>query len=108
MNNEYRVVFVTVPNEDAALAVASAVLEKKLAACVNIVPAVRSLYWWEGRICDDCELLCIIKTKSAQFDALAEAVRSVHPYKVPEIISLPISAGSSDYLKWIDENITEK
>jgi periplasmic divalent cation tolerance protein len=100
---EYVVVLVTAPSADAGRDVAGALLERKLAACVNVVPSIASLYTWEGKLCRDEEALLVIKTTAAAFDDLAAVVRDVHPYDVPEIIALPIVAGSQDYLDWIDE-----
>lgn len=105
MDAEHCTVFVTVADEQQALAVARAVLDRRLAACVNIVPGVRSLYRWEGEIHDDPELLCVMKTRAELFDALAGAVRAAHAYDVPEIIALPIINGNPAYLKWIDDNV---
>lgn len=95
----------TVADEQQANAVARAVLDKRLAACVNILPGVRSLYRWKGEIQDDAELLCVMKTRTELFDALAAAVREAHSYEVPEIIAMPIIVGNPSYLKWIDENV---
>jgi periplasmic divalent cation tolerance protein len=97
------VVLVTVPSREVGRDVAHALLEQRLAACVNVVPSVVSFYTWEGELCSDEEVLLAIKTTGAAFDRLAAAVRAVHPYDVPEIIALPIVAGSADYLDWIDE-----
>jgi periplasmic divalent cation tolerance protein len=99
----YIVALVTVPSEEVGTAVAQALLDRRLVACVNIVPAVNSLYVWEGELCSDDELLLVIKSKAALFDELASVVQDVHPYDVPEIIALPIVAGSQDYLDWIEK-----
>lgn len=88
-----------------AKAVADAALNGRLAACVSIVPGLRSLYWWKGEIQDEGELLLIMKTRADRFDALAEAVRSAHSYEVPEIIAMPIANGNPAYLEWINENV---
>jgi periplasmic divalent cation tolerance protein len=100
---EYVVVLVTVPSKDVGRDVAQALLGQKLAACVNLVPSVASLYTWEGELCSDEEVLLVVKTTEAAFDELAATVRDAHPYDVPEIIALPIVAGSQDYLDWIGE-----
>jgi periplasmic divalent cation tolerance protein len=100
---EYAVVLVTAPSEDVGRDIARKLLKKKLVACVNIVPSIASLYTWEGELCSDEEVLLVIKTKAPGFDELAAVVRDVHPYEVPEIIALPIVAGSQDYLDWIGE-----
>jgi len=105
LENEYIVVFVTVPDENVAKSVADAVLKNRLAACVNIASGLRSLYWWKGEIQDDSELLLIMKTRSDKFDALSAAVRAAHTYEVPEIIAMPITAGNPAYLDWINENV---
>jgi periplasmic divalent cation tolerance protein len=87
--------------------VARALLEQQLAACVNVIPSIDSLYTWEGEIRSDEEVLLMVKTTAAAFDALATVVRDVHPYEVPEIIALPIVAGTRDYLDWIDEVVED-
>ena len=101
------VVFVTCGSEEEALKIATALVEARLAACVNVVAPIRSIYRWEGKIWDEKEWLLIIKTQRHRFDALEKKVKSLHSYSVPEIISLPITEGSSPYLNWIKEN-TEK
>lgn len=103
----YVVVLVTVPSKAVAEEVAHTLLGQKLAACVNIPPSVTSLYMWEGKLCSDEEVLLVIKSTAAAFNELAAAVRAVHPYDVPEIIALPVVAGSQDYLDWIDEVVEE-
>lgn len=98
------VVLVTAPSKDVGREIGQTLLERSLAACINLVPAVESLYVWQGEVCDDEEVLLVIKTTAAAFDALVTAVRNVHPYDVPEIIALPIAAGFQDYLDWISES----
>jgi len=98
------VVLVTAPSKDVGREIGQTLLERRLAACINVVPAVESLYVWQGEVCDDEEVLLVIKTTAAAFDALVTAVRNVHPYDVPEIIALPIAAGFQDYLDWISES----
>lgn len=95
------VVFITAPPGEAAERVARKLLDEKLAACVNIVPGLRSLYWWEGKVQDDAEVLLIVKTRRSLFPALVDTVRSVHPYTTPEIIALPVVAGFQGYLDWV-------
>jgi periplasmic divalent cation tolerance protein len=97
------VVYVTTPSEDEAVKIAKAIVEDKLAGCVNIVKAVRSIYRWQGKIEDDTEALMIIKTKKGLFDQLQKRIKELHSYSVPEIISLPITDGSTDYLNWLNE-----
>lgn len=98
--SKYRVVLVTCPPE-AEEKLARALVEERLAACVNAVPNVTSTYRWEGRVERAGETLLVIKTEAARLDALTERVRALHPYEVPEVIALPIEAGSLDYLRWL-------
>ena len=101
------VVLVTVSSEQEAETIATALLEERLAACVNVTSPVRSLYRWEGRIADDREWQLIIKTQARLFDALATRIRALHSYDIPEIIALPVLAGTTDYMNWI-QNETER
>lgn len=98
------VALITAPSEEVGREIAGALLEKKLAACVNILPGLRSLYKWKGETCDDAEVLLIAKTRAEIFqEGFVPAVRAVHPYEVPEIIALPITMGLQSYLDWIGE-----
>jgi periplasmic divalent cation tolerance protein len=99
------VVLITAPSEDEAVKMASALVEEKLAACVNIVPGLRSIYRWEGKICDELEVLMVVKTKQSVFEKMKDRVRSLHTYTTPEIIAIPVTAGFEDYLKWVDEGM---
>jgi periplasmic divalent cation tolerance protein len=99
------VVFITASTEDEAVTIARALVEERLAGCVNIVRNIRSIYRWQGKIEDDKEVLMIAKTKNKLFKALEKKVKGLHSYTVPEIIALPILAGSNDYLKWLN-NVT--
>lgn len=98
------VVYITVPTPEEGEKIAKALVESRLAACVNIVPGLRSIYHWQGKICDDREHLLIAKTTESLFEQLKQEVKSLHSYTVPEIIALPITKGSGEYLSWIDEN----
>ncbi len=95
---------ITASSKEEAEAIAGHVVETRLAACVNIIPAVQSVFFWEGKLCRESEILLLVKTKKNLFAALCEAVQKKHSYKVPEIIALPIVEGSASYLQWIDEN----
>lgn len=88
---------------DQAEVIARAVLEERLAACVNIVPGVVSLYWWQGALCRDGESTLLIKTRADLVEPLTEAIRSAHPYDVPEVIALPLQAGEGNaaYAAWV-------
>jgi periplasmic divalent cation tolerance protein len=98
------IVLVTCGSEEEALKIANALVESRLAACVNLVAPIRSIYRWEERIWDEKEWLLIIKTQKDRFEDLEKKVKSLHSYSVPEIVSLPIGEGSSSYLNWIREN----
>ncbi len=97
------VVLITCGSEEEALRIARSLVEECLAACVNLISPVRSIYRWEGKIWDEKEWLLIIKTQRKRFDELEKKVKSLHSYSVPEIIALPIIAGSSSYLDWLAE-----
>ena len=98
------VVLVTCGSEDEALKIANILVEDHLAACVNLVAPIRSIYRWEGKIWNEKEWLLIIKTQKHRFEELEKKVKSLHSYSVPEIIRLSITEGSSVYLNWIREN----
>lgn len=102
---KYIVIYVTVSNRAEGEKIARALLQERLAACVNIVDNVQSFFWWKGAIDSGSESLLIIKTKKATFKALVKKVKDVHSYDVPEIIALPVVDGSGDYLKWIDDSL---
>ena len=103
MDPKYLIVFVTTPTVEDGRKIARILVNKKLAACVNILPWITSIYTWEGEICDDGEILLIIKTRADLFDRLSATVDKEHPYEVPEVIAIPLTAGAADYLHWIDE-----
>ena len=96
-------VYITVPSRDMAERIARALVEEQLAACVNIVPGVRSLYRWKGRVETANEVVLIAKTRKASFDALEKRVKELHSYEVPCIVALPIEAGHQPYLDWIEK-----
>ncbi|KAK1288794.1 hypothetical protein QJS10_CPB19g01536 [Acorus calamus] len=95
------VVYVTVPNKEAGKKLAESIVKERLAACVNIVPGIESVYWWDGKVQTDSEELLIIKTRESLLESLTEHVKSNHEYDVPEVIALPIKGGNSKYLEWI-------
>jgi periplasmic divalent cation tolerance protein len=98
------VVFCTCGSEGEAESIASELVGRKLAACVNITAPVRSVYRWQGKIESAAEWMLVIKTTQEVFPALTAAIHDLHSYEVPEIISLPITAGSPAYLKWIEDS----
>ncbi|MCE4614309.1 MAG: divalent-cation tolerance protein CutA [Desulfurococcales archaeon] len=101
------VVFITAPR-DKAEELSRKLVEEKLAACVNIVNKVDSIYWWEGKVERDSESLLVLKTELGLLGKLAKKVKELHPYEVPEIIALPIIGGNPDYLKWISDSLGQE
>lgn len=105
MEQEHILVYITVPDAETGEQIAHRLLDQRLAACVKIVPGIRSLYHWQGRVDDEMELLLIVTTRASLFqEQLIPAVEAVHPYEVPEIIALPVAMGNASYLNWIDES----
>ena len=96
------IVLITAGSEEEAHRIAESLVKGKKAACVNIVPRVDSLFWWEGKLDSARESLLLIKTKASLFPEIISLVKDIHSYEVPEIIALPIIGGSEDYLKWLD------
>ena len=100
------VAFITIPSKAAATELARTILDHKLAACVNIVPSIMSLYTWKGKKCEDKEeALMIVKTPGGAFERLCQHVTENHPYEVPEVIAFPLSVGFSAYVKWVREQV---
>jgi periplasmic divalent cation tolerance protein len=95
------VVLVTAPGAAEAATLARALVEERLAACGNVIPGLRSIYRWEGKVQEDAEALLVLKTTRARFEALRERILALHPYQVPEVLALPVEAGSAPYLAWI-------
>jgi periplasmic divalent cation tolerance protein len=107
MINEYIQVFTTVEKREDADRIASTVVQHRVAACAQIVGPIRSIYWWKGKMEEAEEWLCVMKTRQDLFPALEKEIKSAHPYEVPEIVALPIVAGSKSYLDWIGEETTK-
>jgi periplasmic divalent cation tolerance protein len=103
---EFIVVYVTAGSSTEASRLARALVEERLAACVNQIGPVQSIYRWEGKLEQSEEQLLIIKTKRELFTALERRVRELHSYSVPEIVALPIIDGSPEYLRWLGEQVT--
>ena len=99
----YIIAFVTAASEEEAARIGQAIVGEKLAACVNIIRSIRSIYRWQGRIEDGQEVLLIIKTKEILFENLKKRVKELHSYSVPEIIALPLVGGDEQYLNWLGE-----
>jgi periplasmic divalent cation tolerance protein len=94
----------TATNQEEAEKIAQELVEKKMAACVNIFD-IASIYWWSGKIDQATEALGIIKTKKNLIETIIEEIKANHSYECPEVIAIPIIAGSKEYLDWIDENM---
>jgi periplasmic divalent cation tolerance protein len=103
-----KIVLTTCGNDEDATRIARNLVERRLAACVNVLPGVRSLYHWQGKVEEDAELLLVIKTTEAAVEALKTAVAEIHPYDVPELVVLPIENGAASYLDWIAENVAAR
>ena len=99
------VVFITCPDRALAERLGRALVDEKLAACVNLLPQVRSIYRWQGAIEEADEVLCLIKTTRERFEALRARVIALHPYEVPEVIALEIAAGYPPYLDWLAASV---
>ncbi len=102
------VVLVNCSNSDEAERIGKRLVEKRLAACVNLVPGVRSWYWWEGKVAQDNEVMVVIKTSRSRFADLEKEVVRLHSYAVPEVIALQVVDGSRNYLNWIESSLTGK
>jgi periplasmic divalent cation tolerance protein len=101
--NEISIVLVTAGSAEEAAMIGRTLIEERLGACANIVPHIRSIYRWRGKIYDEQEFLIIIKTRTSLFEAVQKRVKELHSYEVPEIISLPIALGLPQYLEWVEE-----
>lgn len=104
----YNVILITAKDKTEAQSIADRLVGDKLAACVNIVDSVISVYRWEGRVNKETEVLLIVKSKTDVLAKVIETVKSIHSYSVPEIIALPIVGGNEDYLKWIEGNVKSR
>jgi len=100
--------FVTTPNEQTAVDLAKRIVERKIAACTNIIPKITSIYWWEEKIHTETEYLMIIKTTQLKSEELITFIHKHHPYEVPECIGLPITKGFPPYLQWIVDSTKER
>jgi periplasmic divalent cation tolerance protein len=98
-------VLVTAPSADKAAEIARTLVEEQLAACGNVIPALRSIYRWEGKVHDEPEALLILKTRANLFEALRARIVALHPYQVPEVLRLDVADGHLPYLQWIGESV---
>lgn len=100
------VVVTTVGTEEQANTIASKLVERRQAACVNILPGARSVYRWSGEVCQDSELILVIKTLDREFDAVAGTIAELHSYDVPEILAFAVHRGEQQFLDWIADSVT--
>lgn len=107
MSENAIIVLVTTPSHSDAADIARTLVSERLAACVNIIPSIRSIFYWEEKVQDEQETLIIIKTRQGLFSELKKRVIMMHPYSVPEIISFKIEEGHSDYLGWLFETVKQ-
>jgi len=100
--------YITAKDKSQALSIGRALVEERLAACVNIIDNMTSIYRWEGEINEDSEVVLIAKTSADKFEALTERVKELHTYTCPCVVSIPIVGGNKEYLDWLDENTKSK
>lgn len=102
------IVFTNTPNREVALAIARALIERRLAACVNVLAECTSVYRWQGKLETASEVPVVIKTRAAIYDEVEAAIKSLHPYELPEIVAVSVERGLPDYLQWVNaETVTE-
>lgn len=101
----YILVLCTCPDEETATSIAENVVAQNLAACINIIPAIKSIYHWQGNVESAQESLMLIKTQKDKFDSLSNTITTMHPYETPEVISVDMSNGLPEYLKWLSSTM---
>ena len=101
-------VVTTVGTEEQAYLIAREIVARRQAACVNILPGVRSIYRWKGKICKDGELLLVVKTMESEFEAVAATIRELHSYELPEILSFAVTRGEPSFLAWIVQSVDKE
>ncbi|CAL9682220.1 unnamed protein product [Knipowitschia caucasica] len=104
----HSVLFINSPTEQTAKDIARSILEKRLAASINILTRTSTMYLWKGELHEASEIMMLVKTRTSRIQQIVEYVRSVHPYAAPEVLSFPVEDGSPEYLQWMDEVIPEK
>ncbi len=100
--SDYAVVLITASSQEEAQKIARTMVEERLFACANILFPIQSIYHWQGKVCDDKEALIFAKTKTVLFNSIVKRVKELHSYQVPEVLFLPVTQGSEDYLKWLE------
>lgn len=107
-NSKIIIVFVTVPGLREGTRISRAILTSRLAACVNVIPAIQSIYKWDGKIVQEKEAMLVLKTTRPQYQKLERKIKELHPYEVPEIIAIPLICGSSQYVEWVTREVANK
>ncbi len=102
---DVRLVFMTAPDEALAAQIAGCLVDEELVACGNIIPGVRSIYRWEGKVCDDPEVLVLFKTLAAKVPLVSERIQALHPYDNPEVVAVSVEGGSQAYLDWVGASV---
>ena len=103
---DYIQVYTTTEKREEAKAIARDVVEKRLAACAQVLGPIASTYWWKGMIEEAEEWMCVMKSRGDRYEKLEETIRQTHPYEEPEILAVPIEAGSQGYLNWMDRELS--
>lgn len=106
--SDYLTAITTIDSAEAARTLSRALVERRVVACINIVPNVLSVYRWKGEVEETSEHLLLMKTRADAFDSLSKALAELHPYDVPELIAVPIERGSGDYLEWVSESVQQR
>jgi len=106
-DSPYRLILCTCPNTQVAEQLATSLVEQRLAACINIVPGLTSIYRWQGKLEKGTEVLLLIKSTREHYSAVESAIRQQHPYELPEIIAVTLDEGSPDYLRWITTSLED-
>jgi periplasmic divalent cation tolerance protein len=106
--SEIIIVFVTVPGLREGSRISRAILTSRLAACVNVIPGVQSMYKWKGKIVREKEAMLVMKTTRLRYRKLEQKIKKLHPYEVPEVIAIPLICGSSQYIEWVTREVTNK
>lgn len=106
--SEIIVVFMTVPSLREGNRISRAVLTSRLAACVNVIPGIRSMYQWKGKIVQEKEAMLVLKTTRSRYRKLEQKIKQLHPYEVPEVIAIPLICGSSQYIEWVTKEVINR
>lgn len=102
---EFIMIITTVGSEEQALTIANALVYKEIAACVNMVPAIRSIYRFKGKVWDDEEYMLIIKSTTSNYEEIEKTITALHNYEIPEILSFPLEKGKPEFLQWVKESV---